>query len=150
MATDCRSLTDVSTQAAGLDIVIVGKLLLDLLTMVVMEDVGVCCRDIRTVEKSAKNTHAALKRFMGAMTAYTAYSERRRASEGSSDRERREKVVWLRAERGSNLLQQQVSQDRECFDENSSIHCKLGCSLHGLIIRHARCSRGADIRFDYC
>ncbi len=68
-----------------------------------MEDVGVCCRDIRTVEKNAKNTQAALKRFVGAMTVYTAYSGQRRASEGSSDREGREKDAWLSAEPGSTL-----------------------------------------------
>lgn len=83
------SLTDVSTQAAGLDIVIVGEMLVDLLTTVVMEDVGVCCRLIHTVEKKARNSQAALKRFVGAMTAYSPCSGRRRVSEGFFRREGR-------------------------------------------------------------
>lgn len=69
-----------------MDIVIVGKLLVDLITTVVMEDIGVRCRDIRKAEKNAKNTLAALKRFVRAMTAYTAYSGRRSASECFCDR----------------------------------------------------------------
>ena len=101
---------------------IVGKVLVDLLTTVVMEDVGVCCRDIRTVEKKARNTQTALKRFVGAMTAYTAYSGRRRASESSSDRERREKKAWWRAEPGSSLCSSKNSRDGECYEENNNIH----------------------------